>query len=442
MEKITPEMTPEGLINRYPITRDFFSHYGLREVTEKPMCRESLACCATALSIQPETLVKELSKFLEANEGRKPRDNPIKAFQAVWFAMVMSTGIVSIASLLVANLYHGNVFSETLRGFAVALFWINVAAYPVMVIMKLCRCAIFWKDVVADLSNPKTCLVFFTIVAGTNVLGSQFALFGYPEVAKIFWYWGLFLWVLITITTFGFLFIKGVSPVEEAIHGGWLLATVGTQSVAVLGSNIAPYYSPKYGHFIYILSYTWWLVGCFLYIVIMTLIMYRMIFFKLNPNELVPPYWINMGAVAITTLAGALLVTNGAKLQRGLVELLSFTRGFTFFFWAFGTWWIPLLIALGFWKYVFRRTRPVFNPAYWGMVFPLGMYTACTYQLAYAMDLHFLLKIPKYSWYFAISAWILFFVWTWVFIARPRKRLLYPANSGKTFLRLRKGAVN
>lgn len=438
MEKVTSEMTFQEVTKKYPMTKDFFAHYRILRYAKKHLWREPLSSCARAFSTGPEELIEELNRFLEANGNRKPRENPIKAFQAVWFAMVMSTGIVSIASLLVANLYQGKIFSDTLRGFAQALLWINIASYPVMVIMKLSRCAAFGKEVVADLSNPKTCLTFFAIVAGTNVLGSQIALFGHYEIAKIIWYWGLFLWVLITICTFSFLFIKGISPIEESINGGWLLATVGTQSVAVLGSNIAPHY-PKYGYLIYFLSYTWWLVGCFLYIVIMTLIMYRLIFFKLSPQELVPPYWINMGAVAITTLAGALLVLNGMKIRWNLAELLSFTRGFTFFFWAFGTWWIPLLVVLGFWKYIFRRTRPTFSPAYWGVVFPLGMYTTCTYQLAYAMDLYFLLHIPKYFWFIAIIAWITGFIYTWVFIAWPRKRLLYPVPARDGFLSLKIG---
>lgn len=437
MGKITPEMTFQEVVKKYPITRDFFTHYGVLRYAERHLWQKPLSSCGGVFSVNSGTLVEELNKFLKANENNKPRENPIKAFQAVWFAMVMSTGIVSIASLLVANLYQGEVFYDTLRGFAVALFWINVATYPVMVIMQLSRCAIFWKEVAADLSNPKTCLTFFTVVAGTNVLGSQIALFGYYEIAKIFWYWGLFLWTFITISTFSFLFIKGVSSLEESINGGWLLATVGTQSVAVLGSIIAPHYV-KYGYFIFFLSYVWWLIGAFLYIVIMTLIMYRLIFFKLNPQEFVPPYWINMGAVAITTLAGALLVLNGMKLQRGFGELMSFTKGFTFFFWAFGSWWIPLLVVLGFWKYIFRRTKPTFSPAYWSIVFPLGMYTTCTYQLAYAMDLYFLLHIPRYFWFFAIASWITTFVWTWIFIFKPRKRPLYPVPTKDAFLALKR----
>ena len=45
-----------------------------------------------------------------------------------------------------------------------------------------------------------------------------------------------------------------------------------------------------------------------LYIWIISLIFYRYTFFAMEPSDLAPPYWINMGAVAISTLAGALLV--------------------------------------------------------------------------------------------------------------------------------------
>ncbi len=45
-----------------------------------------------------------------------------------------------------------------------------------------------------------------------------------------------------------------------------------------------------------------------------------------------PPYWINMGAVAITTLAGANILINGNA--PFLVDLIPFIKGFTIFFWA------------------------------------------------------------------------------------------------------------
>jgi hypothetical protein len=41
-----------------------------------------------------------------------------------------------------------------------------------------------------------------------------------------------------------------------------------------------------------------------------SLIFYRYTFFRFAPGDLSPPYWINMGAMAISTLAGALLIEN------------------------------------------------------------------------------------------------------------------------------------
>jgi tellurite resistance protein TehA-like permease len=126
-------------------------------------------------------------------------------------------------------------------------------------------------------------------------------------------------------------------------------------------------------------------------------------FFKIAPDEMTPPYWINMGAVAITTLAGANLLLKGTALF--LTDLSPFIKGFTIFFWASGTWWIPLLFLLGAWRHIYKRYPLTYHPAYWGLVFPMGMYTVATFRLAQVMKLDFLLLIPKFFIYLALIAW-------------------------------------
>ena len=74
----------------------------------------------------------------------------------------------------------------------------------------------------------------------------------------------------------------------------------------------------------------------------------------LSPGDLSPPYWINMGAMAISTLAGSLLIINAPDAPF-LLSLLPFIKGFTVFYWATGTWWIPMLVVLGVWRHVYRR---------------------------------------------------------------------------------------
>src|SRR5690625_8025665 len=86
------------------------------------------------------------------------------------------------------------------------------------------------------------------------------------------------------------------------------------------------------------------LIGCMLYLVIITLIIYRFAFYPLKPQDISAPYWIGMGAVAIATLTGTGIIN--LLHDSNFSDMDRFITGFTLFFWGFGTRWMRLLLIL------------------------------------------------------------------------------------------------
>jgi tellurite resistance protein TehA-like permease len=219
----------------------------------------------------------------------------------------------------------------------------------------------------------------------------------------------LALWVGLTYTIFTAFTIKEEKPpLEQGISGAWLLAVVATQSIAVLSAHLAAHAAPPYRLELNFLALSMWLWGGMLYIWMISLIFYRYTFFRFSPGDLSPPYWISMGAMAISTLAGSLLIENSPQAPF-LASLAPFLKGFTVFYWATGTWWIPMLLVLGVWRHGVKRFPLRYDPLYWGAVFPLGMYAVCTFEMARALELEFLYVVPRYAVYVALAAWALAF---------------------------------
>jgi tellurite resistance protein TehA-like permease len=327
-------------------------------------------------------------------------DVGIAGLSPSYFALVMATGIVSTGAHLLG-----------VNGVDTGLLAVNVVAYVVLWALTIMRLTRHRKAMVADLTDHQRGVGFFTLVAGTCTLGVEAILIGGAiTIATALLVLAAVLWVLLTYAIFTALTIKRDKPtLAEGINGSWLLAVVATQAIAVLIALIAPHWEQPLRMHANFVALSMWLFGGMLYIWIVSLIFYRYTFFRLSPADLEPPYWINMGAMAISVLAGALLITNTPDAPF-LQSLKPFLEGFTVFYWATGSWWIPIIAILGAWRYLVRRVPLTYDPLYWGAVFPLGMYAVATHEMARAMSLGFLDFIPTVFFWIALAAWSLTFI--------------------------------
>ncbi len=334
------------------------------------------------------------------------------------FSVVMATGIVALAVNAAGWPVGGRV-----------LFWVGAAAYAVLWALTAARCVRHWSAVRADLTTHAKAPGFFTAVAATGVLGNGCVLLhAAPGPGLVLWAVAVVLWAVLSYTILpGLMEVEDKPDLDKGLSGVWLLIVVATQSVCVLGCLVAPQLPAGAVEPGLFTALGFWLTGGMLYLWLIALIFYRVMFRPLAPAELTPPYWINMGAMAISTLGGVSLAAaaHGSAL---LAELLPFVKGLTLMFWATATWWLPLLVMLGAWRHGVKGYPLAYDHGYWGAVFPLGMYAVCTLRLAREFGLPFLTPLGGAFAWVSLAAWTA----TAAGLVRLVVRLRDPAAPGHT----------
>ncbi len=335
-----------------------------------------------------------------------------------WFTAVMATSMI-------ASIVHLYGYS----GVGPYFFIASLAILFTVVVFKSAQTVLFYKDALEEMINPEKTFYFFTIVGTVNFVGICFSrVFHFHTTASICWYVAIGLWLGVSLFSFSILFLNRKSEdrkIEDVLHGGWFFATVGAQSTALLGIIVAEH-ATGYVLFIQVFSFALWSVGASLYLVFMALIILRLMFYRFDSNAVLSPYWMNIGAAALTAITGTVFYRHIQAAGGPFVDFLPFLKGISLLFWSFGLWWMPFLIILTLRKLVYSDECLSFTIGYWEIVFALGLYADGTIHMAGLFEGRYLIVISVCFSIVCIILWCFSSVFTIVHLVKSS--LWVPVN--------------
>jgi len=318
----------------------------------------------------------------------------IVALNPGYGAWVMATGIVSTGLALFGH----DVLSDVVLGIA-------CTALVLVVIADVWRFARYRRQALADAADPSRAFGYFSLVAAVNVVAVRFALAHHASIALVLGAVSVPVWVALTYAILGAMAMgQHDGPVLSRLNGSWFLLVVATQSLSLTASAIAISH-PDLTRSMADLSVVLWGTGVVMYLMLAVLVTLHVLELPVVPHAFSPTYWIYMGATAISVLAAALILKLPASLP-AVAATRQVVSGLAFLLWAFGTWWIPLLLGFAIWRHIVLREHLRYEAAWWSVVFPLGMYGAASATYGREDGLQFMVDIARGEVWFGFAAWL------------------------------------
>lgn len=323
-----------------------------------------------------------------------------------YFALVMATGIVSI------GLHDVGVYE-----LSATLLWITVVCYAVLWGLFIWRAIAFPHHVRSDLRNPKVAFAYFTIVAGTDVLGVRLVQEGAIGTATVLFTVGAALWFIGGyLLPWQVLVTRDRGRILARANGTWFIWAVASQSLAVGMGHLQPHVDGAARIWVGMLAVLSWSVGVALYAAIAIIVLLRIIHYGITPQEFDPPYWVAMGALAIAVVAGSGIVDmHSTPMVDATRELIA---GTVVVFWSFCVWLIPMLLGAGVWRHIAHRVPLRYVPALWSMVFPMGMFAVASIAMGRADKLPVVEMIGHVALVIAAGVWLVVFTGMLIRIAK------------------------
>lgn len=340
------------------------------------------------------------------------RQNLIRQFTPNWFTVSMGTGVVA---LIVSEFPMLKAFTWQL---GTGLWYFNILLFVLFSVLYGLRWAFYPHEAKQIFQHPSMSLFLGTIPMALATILNGFLKYGQPiygdtavQIAQTLWYADVVLALLVAWAV-PFAMYRHQEHALQQMTAVWLLPIVACEVAASSGGLLLGHLAAD-THAVAILlgSYVLWGISVLPAFAILTILMLRLVLHKLPEKEWAISSWLALGPIGTAALALLVLGHQAPTLMAslGLAQLgqLFQQAGIlaSLILLGFGLWWLG--IALLTTLHHAKQDLP-FNLGWWGLIFPLGVYTLAILTLAQQLNLAFLYAVG-----YAFAA-ILMLLWSLV----------------------------
>ena len=340
------------------------------------------------------------------------RQNLIRQFTPNWFTVSMGTGVVA---LIVSEFPMLKALTWQL---GTGLWYFNILLFVLFSVLYGLRWAFYPHEAKQIFQHPSMSLFLGTIPMALATILNGFLKYGQPiygdtavQIAQTLWYADVVLALLVAWAV-PFAMYRHQEHALQQMTAVWLLPIVACEVAASSGGLLLGHLAAD-THAVAILlgSYVLWGVSVLPAFAILTILMLRLVLHKLPEKELAVSSWLALGPIGTAALALLVLGHQAPMLMAslGLAQLgqLFQQAGIlaSLILLGFGLWWLGIAVLTTL--HHAKQDLP-FNLGWWGLTFPLGVYTLAILTLAQQLNLAFLYAVG-----YAFAA-ILMLLWSLV----------------------------
>ena len=321
----------------------------------------------------------------------------IRHFTPNWFTVTMGTGVVA---LILPEL----PFAHSLMAHLAVLLWqFNIALFLMFSLLYVLRWIIYPTEAKQIFSHASMSLFLGAIPMALATIINGYLKFGihlYGDwvvpFAQLLWYIDVLLAVSIAWIVPFYMYNRQQHELQS-MTAVWLLPIVACEVAAATGGLLLPHIAVgQQALGILLGGYVLWGISVLPAFAILTILMLRLALHKLPSKELAISSWLALGPIGTGALA---LLILGAQAPQVLAVIDQQSLGLfcqqagivvSLILMGFGLWWlgIALLTTL---KHA--KTALPFNLGWWGLTFPLGVFTLAVLNLAQQLHVSFIQSI-------------------------------------------------